>query len=60
MARSGIEPNSKPLFHLELAGLSMEYSPTRDGLRFIAIAMGEDSSQTLTLVQNWTSDLRVY
>ena len=49
--------NSKPLFHVGLACLSMEYSPTHDGQRFIAITTGEDSSQQLTLVQNWTAEL---
>ncbi len=49
--------NSKPLFHLGLTGLSMEYSPARDGQRFIAITPREGSSQQLTLVQNWTADL---
>jgi len=48
---------SKPLFHPGLTGLSMEYSPTRDGQRFLAITMGEGSSQSLTLVQNWESEL---
>ena len=48
---------SKPLFHLALTGLSMEYSPSRDGQRFIAITPREGSSQQLTLVQNWTVEL---
>jgi Tol biopolymer transport system component len=49
--------NSKPLFHLGLTGISMEYSPSRDGQRFIAITPSEGSTQHLTLVQNWTSEL---
>jgi eukaryotic-like serine/threonine-protein kinase len=49
--------NSKPLFHLGLTGISMEYSPARDGQRFIAITPREGSTQHLTLVQNWTSEL---
>ena len=49
--------NSKPLFHVGLAGLSVEYSPTPDGQRFIAITPSEGSSQQLTLVQNWTTEL---
>ena len=49
--------NSRPLFRVAMAGLSVEYSPTLDGQRFIAIAPGEGSSQTLTLVQNWTAEL---
>jgi len=49
--------NSKPLFRVAMPGLSVEYSPTRDGQRFIAITPGEGASQHLTLVQNWTADL---
>jgi eukaryotic-like serine/threonine-protein kinase len=49
--------NSKPLFHPGMAGLSMEYSPTRDGQHFIAITPSEGGSQQLTLVQNWTNEL---
>jgi len=49
--------NTKPLFHLGLAGLSVEYSPTHDGQRFIAITPSEGGSQQLTLVQNWTTEL---
>jgi eukaryotic-like serine/threonine-protein kinase len=50
--------NSTPLFHLGLAGLSMEYSATRDGQRFIAITPSDGNSQQLTLVQNWTGELK--
>jgi hypothetical protein len=35
----------------------VEYSPTPDGQRFIAITPSEGSSQQLTLVQNWTTEL---
>jgi eukaryotic-like serine/threonine-protein kinase len=48
---------SKPLFHLAMSAVSMEYSPTHDGQRFIAITGTEGPSQQLTLVQNWTSEL---
>ncbi|HVI09899.1 MAG TPA: hypothetical protein VND65_16550, partial [Candidatus Binatia bacterium] len=48
---------TKPLFHVELTGLSLEYSASNDGQRFLAIAPAESSSQSLTLVQNWTSEL---
>jgi eukaryotic-like serine/threonine-protein kinase len=50
--------NSKPLFHLGLTGISLEYSPSRDGQRFIAITPSERSSQSLTLVQNWETELK--
>ena len=49
--------NSKPLFHVALTGISMEYSPSRDGQKFIAITPREGSTQHLTLVQNWTAEL---
>jgi hypothetical protein len=45
------------LFRVGLAGLSLEYSPSRDGQRFIAITPGEGGSQQLNLVQNWTTEL---
>jgi Tol biopolymer transport system component len=47
----------KTLFRIAMPGLSMEYSPTNDGQRFIAITPGEGSSQHLNLVQNWKADL---
>jgi len=50
--------SSTPLFRPGLTGLSMEYSPTHDGQRFIAITTGGGSSQSLTLVQNWEMELR--
>jgi serine/threonine protein kinase len=49
--------NSRPLFHVGMTGISMEYSPTHDGQHFIAITASEGDSQQLTLVQNWTSEL---
>ena len=49
---------STPLFPLSLRGLTREYSPTHDGQRFIAIAPSESASQSLTLVQNWESELK--
>ncbi len=49
--------NGKPLFRLPVRGLGREYAPTRDGQRFIAITPSEGSSQSLTLVQNWTVEL---
>jgi Tol biopolymer transport system component len=49
----------KSLFpRLALTGFSPEYSVTRDGQRFVAIAPTEGVSQTLTLVQNWPAELK--
>ena len=48
--------SSKLLFRLPLRGIiAREYSlPRRTARRFIAISPSEGSSQSLTLVQNWT------
>ena len=50
--------NSKFLFKLPLRGPNLEYAPTHDGQRLIAIAPREGTSQTLTLVQNWPAELQ--
>ncbi len=51
--------SSKLLFRLPLRGIvGREYSPTRDGQRFIAVMPSEGSSQQLTLVQNWPAELK--
>jgi len=50
--------NSQLLFRLPVRGLGREYAPTRDGQRFIAITPSEGNSQSLTLVQNWESELK--
>ncbi|MGA2370139.1 MAG: protein kinase [Candidatus Korobacteraceae bacterium] len=51
--------SSKLLFRLPLRGIiGREYSPTRDGQRFIAVMPSEGSSQTLTLFQNWPAELK--
>ncbi len=51
--------SSKQLFRLPLRGIiAREYSPTKDGQRFIAISPSEGSSQSLTLVQNWQAELK--
>ena len=57
---SGFEVgNTKLLFRVPLRGtIAREYAPSRDGQRFIAIMPSEGSSQTLTLVQNWTEELK--
>ena len=50
---------SKQLFRLPLRGIiAREYSPSKDGQRFIAISPSEGSSQSLTLVQNWQAELK--
>jgi hypothetical protein len=48
---------SKNLFRIAQRGLAREFSPSRDGQRFIAIAPSEGGSQALTLVQNWKAEL---
>jgi serine/threonine protein kinase len=51
--------SSKLLFRLPLRGIiGREYSPTRDGQRFIAVMPSEGSSQSLTLFQNWPTELK--
>ncbi|MGB9236223.1 MAG: protein kinase [Terriglobales bacterium] len=56
---SGFQVGSgKQLFPVALKGLSREYSVTRDGQRFIAIVPSSGTSQPLTLVQNWTAELK--
>jgi hypothetical protein len=50
--------SSKPLFRIPVRGINREYAPTRDGKRFIAIALSESSSQSLTVVQNWPAELK--
>jgi Tol biopolymer transport system component/predicted Ser/Thr protein kinase len=49
---------TKPLFRLNLETLSRAYQPTRDGQRFVVISRNGGSSQPLTLVQNWTAELK--
>ncbi len=51
--------SSKLLFRLPLRGIiAREYAPSHDGQRFIAVTPREGNSQSLTLVQNWPSELR--
>jgi hypothetical protein len=51
--------SSKLLFRLPLRGIvGREYSPTRDGQRFIAVMPSEGRSQVLTLLQNWPAELK--
>jgi len=49
---------TKPLFRLNLETLSRAYEPTRDGQRFLVISRNGGTSQPLTLVQNWTAELK--
>jgi Tol biopolymer transport system component len=49
---------TKPLFRLSLANVSWQYAVSRDGQRILAIVPSEGGSQVLTLVQNWTSQLK--
>ena len=48
---------SKPLLRLSLANVSWQYAVSHDGQRILAIVPAGGSSQVLTLVQNWTSEL---
>jgi hypothetical protein len=36
----------------------MEYDVTKDGKRFLALTLAGGSTQPLTLVQNWTAQLK--
>ena len=38
--------------------IAREYAPSHDGQRFIAVMPSEGGSQSLTLVQNWTVELK--
>jgi Tol biopolymer transport system component len=49
---------SKPLFPIKMRGLSREYDVSRDGQRFLIIRDNEGSSQSLTVVQNWLSEVK--
>jgi serine/threonine protein kinase/Tol biopolymer transport system component len=48
----------KPLFRLNLETITRSYQPTRDGQRFLVISRNGGTSQPLTLVQNWTAELK--
>ena len=48
----------KTLFGLTLNNVSSDYAVSRDGQRFLAIVPSEGGSQALTLVQNWTAELK--
>jgi hypothetical protein len=49
---------TKPLFRLNLETISRQYQPTQDAQRFLVISRNRGSSQPLTLVQNWTAELK--
>ena len=59
-AGSGLEiSQTRPLFRLNLIGeYPFRYAVARDGQRFVAIVSGQDSSQPLVLVQNWTAEFK--
>ena len=38
--------------------VAREFAPTKAGQKFIAVSPSEGSSQSLTLVQNWTAELK--
>ncbi len=46
------------LFPFSFRGLGREYAVTRDGQRFLMITQSGGTSQPLTLVQNWTEQLK--
>jgi Tol biopolymer transport system component len=46
------------LFRANVSGFGWLYDVSRDGQRFIVVTAGEESSQPLTLVQNWTAELK--
>lgn len=50
--------NGTLLFPFSLPGLGDEYDVSRDGQRFIAVTQTGGSTQPLTLVQNWTEQLK--
>ena len=50
---------SKQLFRIPMRGIvAREFSPSKDGQKFIAVSPSEGSSQSLTLVQNWLAELK--
>ena len=50
--------NPQPLFETHPSGGGMHYDVTRDGKRFLIATAGEGGSAPLTLVVNWTADLK--
>src|SRR5262244_1566009 len=51
--------NAQPLFEMRPASTpGTHYDVTRDGKRFMVDAAGEGSSAPITLVVNWTADLK--
>jgi hypothetical protein len=52
----------KPLFAIDSLStaslLGDDYAVTRDGKRFLAITTGGESSMPLTIVSNWTLELK--
>ena len=50
--------STQQLFPLPVRGLSREFTPTRDGQKFLAIVPSSFASQQLTFVQNWPMELK--
>ena len=51
--------NAQPLFEARTANTpGTHYDVTRDGKRFLIDLAGEGSSTPITLVVNWTADLK--
>jgi hypothetical protein len=49
---------TQPLFRSNLNGLSWLYDLSRDGQKFLVAAASEQSDRPLTLVVNWTEELK--
>ncbi len=47
-----------PLFRAGVSGFGWLYAVSHDGQRFIVVTAGEESEQPLTLVENWTAELK--
>jgi hypothetical protein len=47
-----------PLFRANVSGFGWLYDVSHDGQRLIVVTAGEDSSPPLTLVENWTAELK--
>jgi serine/threonine protein kinase len=48
----------RPLFRVGVNGFGWLYAVSHDGQRFVVVTAGEDSSSPLTLVENWTAELK--
>lgn len=50
--------STQRLFAVSLPGQSTEYDVTHDGKRILLLTQGASSNEPLTLVQNWTAQLK--